>query len=293
MSKLNLILVNLFKWIEEEAQNSQELITAEILDLYDVRDFSASIAAYFNYSYKRQEDYFKFSQKFISEKKTENSYLYPKVLHGKSFNKISTYSEVRWLSLGSSLNNLQGQWTCLIEFFEYQLDRKKELKLNKDQITFLLNMINRMYDDNFKFIFLIFKWVTSLLNKANILFQTNSCQLHNIQPESRQIFNQIAQIIMEEKQYMNTQNNTYKTSHQRWKLYEKNIFLENIKNYIEFDCNSIEFFVDEAEISEQTNIFFNRNFQKYFNSNAKISCHNRYSVSSFYLNRSQQTQDTE
>jgi len=181
-----------------------------------------------------------FPKNLFQKKKTENSYLYPKVLHGESFNKISTYSEVRWLSLGSSLNNLQDQWTCLIEFFEYQLDRKKELKLNKDQITFLLNMINRMYDDNFKFIFLIFKWVTSLLNKANLFFQTNSCQLHNMQPESRQIFNQIAQIIMEEKQYMNTQNNTYKTSHQRWKLYEKNIFLENIKNYIEFDCHRMK-----------------------------------------------------
>ena len=77
MSKLNLILVNLFKWIEEEAQNSQELITAEIFYLYDVRDFSASIAAYFNYSYKRQEDYFKFSQKFISEKKNRKLLFIP------------------------------------------------------------------------------------------------------------------------------------------------------------------------------------------------------------------------
>ena len=74
--KINLILINLFKWVEIEERNDSEWLPEDLSDIWDVREFSNSISSYFNYSYKRFDDYVCFSKKFIEEKKdSKSSYL--------------------------------------------------------------------------------------------------------------------------------------------------------------------------------------------------------------------------
>jgi len=142
------------------------------------------------------------------------------------------YSEIRWLSLGKAITSIVQQWTCLLEFFKSQLSKKKELKLTKDQILFLENLILKLKDNSFKYLILLFEWTTKILNNANILFQSRQSQLHNIWPQSRLIYNTIAQLKLPQNQE-NTSN-----------FLANEIFLEKLQNEIEFNQTIFEYEVN-------------------------------------------------
>ena len=146
---INLILVNLFRSLSKK-DNIEELDDisdnyGEIDDdddddeyIYDIEQFKIQkfvngIASYFNFSYKRHNDYSKFSKNYLQtkkESKLSNPMLY---LDIKEFRKFERYSDTRWLSLGESLKILVEQWYCLDAFFEDQLMNKKLLKLKKQE----------------------------------------------------------------------------------------------------------------------------------------------------------------
>ena len=73
----------LFKWMEIEERNDSEWLPEDLSDLWDIREFSSSIASYFNYSYKRFDDYVCFSKKFIEEKKRLKIFLFIIILEKK------------------------------------------------------------------------------------------------------------------------------------------------------------------------------------------------------------------
>jgi len=182
--KINLILVNLLKWISNEATEDPLNIPEEFVEDYCVVQFVSSFSGYFNYSYKRFDDYVAFSTEYIREMKHKDSNLYNHIKEDCAFPKIPKYSECRWLSLGKSLENIQLQWTGLLKFFEKQLLTKTTLKLTKEQANFLRNQISLLKNNEFKFLFALHEWICGELNNINELLQSQSSQLHIVWLES-------------------------------------------------------------------------------------------------------------
>jgi len=91
---LNLILKHLLRSLkEDDIKVDYEMIAIE--------DLLASLTSLFSYSYKKEELYRDFKTNFLKEKRQDNEHLYPDNL---DFNKLSRYSEIRFLSLGDYQN---------------------------------------------------------------------------------------------------------------------------------------------------------------------------------------------
>jgi len=149
--KLNLILVNLLKWVSEDSNKQDSLLTEELKGFTNICQFVSSIVGYFNYSYKKYEDYEEFSLKHISITKFQDPNLYSHMKDNSAFSKIPKYCETRWLSLGRSLKSIQEQSLCLLKFFENQLALQKSLKLTSDQVIFLENKVSALNNNEFKY----------------------------------------------------------------------------------------------------------------------------------------------
>ena len=139
---LNLVISNTLKWISKtksdnndkqhevidefgEAENDLEE-DLEVLDSnlsineFDIRKFINKISSFFHFSYKRNDDYIKFSKQFLTQKKALKLYIV-----NDHFLKLQNYCETRWLSMGECLKKIIPQWTCLQYYFEEQIKKKK------------------------------------------------------------------------------------------------------------------------------------------------------------------------
>ena len=82
-----------------------------------------------NYSYKREEEDRIFREEYLKQK--ENDFrLYPNM----KFCRLSKYSEIRFLSLGESMDNTLLQWICFREFLKDQIKNKSKLGLSNNQV---------------------------------------------------------------------------------------------------------------------------------------------------------------
>ena len=104
---INLVIKNTMKWLKQD----EHYIEPEVIE---VKDFLNSITSLFHYSYKKEHQYKEFRQNFLDKKRKENEYLYPEI---KEFPKLVTYNEIRFLSLGNSLDFILIQWNCLMNFY--------------------------------------------------------------------------------------------------------------------------------------------------------------------------------
>ena len=185
---------------------------------------------YFNYSYKRASDYHKFKIKYLENKKTMG--LYAKV---KCFLKFQRYCQTRWLSMGSCLDKIIPQWTCLQEFMKHQVENKKELKLESKTIDFLDKTRKKLSDNSLKFIIVIYSYIFQQFNEINELFQSNESSIHLVFPKSRELFNLFNKYIdYDEKMSFKIDENLKKL----------------LQNDIQFDRWNYEFTVKFDEITE-------------------------------------------
>ena len=252
---LNIILKNLMKWINQENHD----IDSQIIE---VEYFLNSITSMFNYSYKKEEQFRNFKEDFLKKKHNEDENLYPKI---EKFCKISTYSDVRFLSLGNSMKNILPQWICLKEFFKSQIKDKKESSLSPKQVEDLKELIAQLNNNDFRFFFLLLKFIVDELNYLNRIFQRHKNQLHLAFPLSRKLLKKLIKIM-----YVNVSDSLFEDPKQLKKeiqnidnFVDYDDLLTNLKGFIDFDQEHIEFEVKIDELHPKTIKFHKSLFPRF------------------------------
>jgi len=87
----------------------------------------------------------------------------------------------------------------------------------------------------------------------NELFQSETSQIHLIFSKSRQIFEQFAKLLMSEDQYFKINNSDFRfiLDSTKWKIYENEIFLTNLRKEVDFEIPKSGFEIDFNVISNE------------------------------------------
>ena len=140
--KAALILTHLIKDIQKDIKSNDDNESSGDDEVFEeqssVLDFVKCCPSFFNYSYKRYEEYTNFSTEYIEKMKKEIT-----LFSYESYPKISKYCKVRFLSLGNSMSTIFAQWGCLFSYFHKKIGEKK---INKRQLRLLEYFINSMND---------------------------------------------------------------------------------------------------------------------------------------------------
>jgi len=235
--RLNLILKHLSKHISSHQEDLME-------GSEDILTFVNSIAAFFNVSCRRQEDYKMFSNEFLKNAhdveesiQINEAYSEPKAF--LQFPKFSHYAETRFLSMTESLKKLIMQWECLLKFFEDYLERKDDLKLKKEVVNKIQSYLNHLKNDKFKFIVYFIYWISEELNTQNIFFQSNESRIHEIFSKSMYLYDLFATMILKEDIISNLRCNQMKFHNFDYFTEEyhnsRKDFEQFIHNYIDYD----------------------------------------------------------
>jgi len=241
---INLILSNLLKWASKSNDYS---------DFSGIPVFLNKIASYFNYSYKRENDYNNFIEDFLQRMKERKVEFYSDIKLS-SFKKINRYIPTRFLSLGQAIKDLLPQWRVLHLFWQHQKDRKKELSLTSDQIQELEDFIETMSDSSFKFHLTVLLAITQTLNKENVNFQTDSSKLHVVLQNSHRLLKTFAKTLIKEDIYSNLEKEYESLADFKFissRIESEEEFVENFNNIIDFTrpINGIDFSVNISSIS--------------------------------------------
>ena len=237
---LNLILKHLLKFLKSDDFDIES-------NQISIEDFVNTLTSVFHYSYKKEEQYTKFKENFLKNKK-RNGNLYQ---NHEKFIKISSYSEVRFLSLGNALNSILPQWKCLEEFFKEQIENRKVNELSKKQVQIYEEISSMMLQNDFKYFFLIMKMIVDELNTLNKVFQKHKTQIHLIFPLSWKLLHKYINILylpIEEEKLQNP-TKLKKTLQDHKNFVKNNIFLQSLQNYIDFNQEFIEFGVNLDNLS--------------------------------------------
>jgi len=240
---LNLIIKKLMIFLQS---NDLEIDA----NMIEVESLLCNVTSLFNYSYKKDEQYRIFKTTFLQKKKKDNGNLYP---DQDRFNKLSRYSEVRFLSLGDSLNTIIPQWKCLIEFFHDQINNKTTFELNRKQVQHYEEILEQLYDNNLKFFVLIIKLIADELNVLNRIFQKQKAQTHLLFPLSRKLLLKFLNILCDKM----TEFHISDVEKLKKYIADKKNFLDNsrfitcLQNYIDFNQIFIEFSVNITNLDEE------------------------------------------
>ena len=156
--------------------------------------------------------------------------------------------------MGNSLDSILIQWNCFDEFLQSLIDDKKENGFTKKQVENLISIREYFNHNDFKFFFLILKFIVDELNSMNKTFQNQKCQLHLLFPLSRKLINTFIDLIYKPnvklliESPLQLKNNLASSKN----FLEDDIFINNLKNYIDFEQNFIEFTVSIEKLNPET-----------------------------------------
>lgn len=113
--------------------------------------------------------------------------------------KLLKLSQTRWLSLQAVVNRILEQWQPLVHFLTTETFSKAN---EKDSIR-PDDLLNAMKNNIFKLYFSFLSYILDIINKMNILFQSESPQIHKLHDEVTSLFKTILKNFMKES-YLQT-----------------------------------------------------------------------------------------